>query len=77
MVIMGKQDSFWENHYSLSSIICTAMNMNVWNKRIQCPKGHYDKTELKRVGRRTHWKCNVCGRQFWTEEFKMPTSVPK
>ena len=65
------------SEYSLHSIISRCMDMNVWYKRIQCPNRHCDNTKLKKVGRMTHWQCNVCGRKFWTEEYKPPTSVPR
>jgi len=78
MVIMPKkQDAFWLNWCGLSSITMPCINMPVWYSHIQCPNGHYDKTRLKREGRKTHWRCNVCGRMFWTDEYKPPTSVPR
>ncbi len=72
------QDAFWLNWNGLSSIVAPCIHMDKWYGRIQCPNGHYDKTIIERKSiKAVHFSCNVCGRKFWVNEFKIPKSRKK
>jgi len=44
------------------------IEQNAFESHFQCPKGHYDKTLLKRVGNMSYWECNVCRLKFWVQD---------
>ncbi len=60
---------------NISSCSEPAINMVCYYKKGQCPKGHSNnKSVINKVGKMTHWQC-LCGRKWWSDEFKHPKSV--